>query len=87
VRGADLADSTAVQLFLAQALVSTGLPGAPGFVAAEFLHHPIIAGDDGTKLSKSTAAGGAPMQRTSAHRDRIIEAAAALAEVLGVTPR
>ncbi|GGF15602.1 glutamyl-Q tRNA(Asp) synthetase [Hymenobacter cavernae] len=50
VRGADLLPSTAAQLWLAQQL-----PETAGFTAAriQFLHHPLLPGPDGQKLSKS----------------------------------
>lgn len=54
VRGMDLLPSTACQLHLATVL------GAEGFLHVRFLHHPLIAGADGQKLSKS--AGAASLQ-------------------------
>ncbi|TYT73279.1 glutamate--tRNA ligase family protein [Desulfobotulus mexicanus] len=47
VRGADLLPSTAAQLFLAQTL------GLQNFPAAFFIHHGLVAGKKGEKLSKS----------------------------------
>lgn len=47
VRGADLCDSTAAQLFLA------GLLDEPAFAAARFCHHPLVRNEGGEKLSKS----------------------------------
>ncbi|MDG4474962.1 glutamate--tRNA ligase family protein [Thiovibrio frasassiensis] len=47
VRGQDLLASTAAQLFLAR------LHGDNLFAATRFLHHPLIRGEDGRKLSKS----------------------------------
>lgn len=63
IRGADLLDSTACQLHLAQVL------DRPAFGAALFHHHPLTADAQGQKLSKSTGstalkaireAGGSP---------------------------
>lgn len=50
VRGQDLVASTAAQLFLA------GLYGANHFTDTAFLHHPLVRGEDGRKLSKSDGA-------------------------------
>ncbi|MEL6536545.1 MAG: glutamate--tRNA ligase family protein [Bacteroidota bacterium] len=50
VRGKDLWDSTAAQLWLAQALGYQHLPGI------KFLHHPLILSDSAEKLSKSAGA-------------------------------
>jgi glutamyl-tRNA synthetase len=47
VRGQDLLPSTAAQLFLA------GLHGDNSFAETTFLHHPLVLGEDGRKLSKS----------------------------------
>ncbi|MHB1015727.1 MAG: glutamate--tRNA ligase family protein, partial [Desulfurivibrionaceae bacterium] len=47
VRGQDLLPSTAAQLFLA------GLHGNNSFAETSFLHHPLVLGEDGRKLSKS----------------------------------
>ncbi|MBU1404566.1 MAG: tRNA glutamyl-Q synthetase [Proteobacteria bacterium] len=47
VRGQDLLVSTAAQLFLA------GLHGDTRFAETTFVHHPLVAGEDGRKLSKS----------------------------------
>lgn len=48
VRGEDLLASSAAQVFLA------GFLGADNVVHATYLHHPLILGPDGRKLSKST---------------------------------
>lgn len=50
VRGEDLKDSTAAQLFLAEEL------GFSSFADAHFLHHPLLRGPQGEKLSKSSGA-------------------------------
>lgn len=47
VRGNDLLDSTAAQLYIAQ------LTGNTSFGQTVFYHHPLITGADGSKLSKS----------------------------------
>lgn len=47
VRGHDLLASTAAQLFLA------GLHGDNLFAETVFVHHPLVQGEDGRKLSKS----------------------------------
>jgi glutamyl-tRNA synthetase len=47
VRGRDLLDSTAAQLFLAQQL------GQDDFRQTTFIHHPLISCAEGKKLSKS----------------------------------
>lgn len=50
VRGEDLLDSTAAQLYLA------GLFGFTTFPSACFIHHGLVMGEDGKKLSKSRGA-------------------------------
>ncbi|MDF1613958.1 glutamate--tRNA ligase family protein [Desulfurivibrio dismutans] len=52
VRGRDLLPSTAAQSFLAEQLGRAG--GA--FLAADFLHHPLLTNDQGQKLAKSDQA-------------------------------
>lgn len=47
VRGEDLLNSTAQQLYLAQQL------NEPDFVKTSFFHHPLLKSPDGRKLSKS----------------------------------
>ncbi|OIO58962.1 MAG: tRNA glutamyl-Q synthetase [Alphaproteobacteria bacterium CG_4_10_14_0_2_um_filter_63_37] len=47
VRGEDLAPSTALQRSMAP------LFGAERFAAGRFVHHPLLVGEDGEKLSKS----------------------------------
>ena len=50
VRGEDLLESTALQLFLAEIL------DEPSFTKTVFLHHPLLSDPDGEKLSKSAGA-------------------------------
>jgi glutamyl-tRNA synthetase len=54
IRGADLADSTAAQCFLASEL------SEEKFLKINFLHHPLVLGEAGEKLSKS--AGSASLK-------------------------
>lgn len=57
VRGKDLWESTATQLLLAHALSLNHFP------KAKFLHHPLIAGPEGEKLSKSAGADALKVMR------------------------
>lgn len=50
-RGDDLRASSAAQRWLAEAA------GEPGFARVNIYHHPLLTGDDGSKLSKSAGAG------------------------------
>jgi glutamyl-Q tRNA(Asp) synthetase len=60
VRGADLVESTGRQIRLARMLSGSGVGAAK---AVTYLHHPLILGDDGNKLSKSTGAAGVRSMR------------------------
>ncbi len=71
VRGEDLRVSTAAQLFLARAL------GEQGFLAAEFRHHPLLTGQNGSKLSKSDNALSLAVMRRQGARPRDVYRAAA----------
>lgn len=77
VRGADLLDSTAAQLFIAPALQ------AHAFANANFVHHGLISGADGHKLSKSALQAG-PMERTADLRRLVLQAARDLADQSGL---
>lgn len=61
VRGADLIESTGRQRRLAQMLIAAGA-FAPRALPA-YLHHPLVFGEDGKKLSKSTGAAGVRAMR------------------------
>ncbi len=59
VRGADLLDSTAIQMHLA------GLLGLDAFSKALFLHHPLVLDTSGAKRSKSHGADSLLAARTA----------------------
>lgn len=80
VRGADLLDASALHRYLADYL------GSPTLAEATFLHHGLVAGPGGAKLSKSQLAGGHRLPRTPEVRDRIIIEARRLGAPLGITP-
>ncbi|HEX5108451.1 MAG TPA: glutamate--tRNA ligase family protein [Vicinamibacterales bacterium] len=77
-RGADLLSSTGRQLRLARMLVEAG--ASPRRPTPCYLHHPLIFGDDGLKLSKSTGSAGvrAMRQQGLSPPEVIGEAAAAV---------
>lgn len=76
VRGRDLLASSAAQLFLA------GLAGDESFAATTFVHHPLITGRDGRKLSKSLNAQSlAAMREGGLAREEVYRAAANLAGI------
>ena len=79
VRGLDLLDSTAAQLFLAQYL-------ADDFGRTRFIHHPLITDPSGSKLSKSQVSHGVPLPRTDAKRGEVLAAAAELGRPCGISP-
>ena len=56
VRGRDLVESTGRQLRLGRMLMASGaFPSRPSPI---YLHHPLVLGSDGTKLSKSIGSAG-----------------------------
>jgi glutamyl-tRNA synthetase/glutamyl-Q tRNA(Asp) synthetase len=61
VRGADLIESTGRQRRLAQMLIAAG--AFPPRALPAYLHHPLVFGADGKKLSKSTGAAGVRAMR------------------------
>ena len=77
VRGEDLRESTRIQVALARYLDATG------FARATFLHHPLVVGNDGSKLSKSQLTGG-PIARDDAEREAIMGRAVHMAALLGI---
>ncbi len=80
VRGTDLLQSTAAQLFLADHL------DAHRFTAARFIHHDLLTGPDGGKLSKSQALRGAPLPHTDAERHHLVATAIRIGQPWGITP-
>jgi glutamyl-tRNA synthetase len=78
VRGTDLRESTAAQLFLAERL------GLPSFAAITVLHHGLATGADGAKLSKSQAVRGHPLPRTEQTREAVLRLADSLGEQWGL---
>ena len=79
VRGADLVESTALQMHLAPLL------GADALLDAAWLHHALLTDAGGEKLSKSTNASGEPMARTPDMHDRIHALANELGTPIGIT--
>ena len=76
VRGIDLIDSTAAQVFLAPFLDATP------FADATFLHHQLVTGPDDAKLSKSRHAPA--IDRSPTSRQLVDYLAARLGEPLGI---
>lgn len=67
VRGVDLLQSTAAQLWLSQVVQN------PDFVHTGFYHHPLLMHADGEKLSKSVSANySKPLHATEASTQAII---------------
>ena len=74
IRGTDLLPSTLLQLHIAQLL------GRTEFSEVRFLHHPLVVGPDGRKLSKSNGAislrhwreSGRPPQEVHALAERLV---------------
>ena len=79
LRGADLVVSSAAHIYLAR------LIGASNVAEALYLHHSLVRGADGQKLSKSTLNGSTPT--LDPHRiDKIRALATAVGEPLGIRP-
>lgn len=80
VRGVDLIDSTAAQLFLAPYL------DAAGFASATFAHHDLVSGPDGRKLSKSRHDPMAVLDRSPAGLELVDVLASRIGGPLGIRP-
>ena len=80
VRGVDLRESTALQRFLAPFLAASDI------AEATYVHHALVTGPDGQKLSKSQLERGAPLPHTEAERERIHDLATAIGAGVGITP-
>ena len=65
IRGDDLLESSAAQLYLCEWL------GYPQLRAARMVHHRLTFDVEGRKLSKSAGAQSAPLERSTALRDHI----------------
>ncbi len=78
VRGADLRDSSALQVHLA------GLLPAPGFAGADLRHHDLLRDPQGRKLSKSAGAGAHPLEHTDGLREQVHATAAELGARIGI---
>jgi len=76
VRGSDLLESSALHAWLAPYL------GASNVAEANYVHHGLIADDDGHKLSKSRLEAG-PLARTATERAQVLEIAEQLASDVG----
>jgi glutamyl-Q tRNA(Asp) synthetase len=83
VRGADLLSSTGRQIRLARMLTGVGVPEQPRTLPFGYLHHPLLFGDDGTKLSKSDGAAGVRNLRQRLTPAEVIGMAAA---AVGLVP-
>ena len=72
IRGDDLTDSTAAQLYL-----SRWMPGE-GLRTSRIIHHALVRDRAGRKLAKSSGDGSQPMARTQAQHQTVTASAAAL---------
>lgn len=77
VRGMDLLPSTLVQSYLA------GVLGLEAFVRTTFLHHALLTGPEGTKLSKSAGAAALRQWRETGRSPQEVHR---LADQLSVAP-
>ncbi len=76
IRGVDLAASTEAQRYLAECL------GADKFLNINFLHHPLVLGNEGEKLSKSAGASSLKAMRENGNDPAIVFEKAG--EILGL---
>jgi glutamyl-tRNA synthetase/glutamyl-Q tRNA(Asp) synthetase len=81
VRGADLVSSTGRQLRLARMLADAGV-GTGTAAPIAYLHHPLVLGPDGAKLSKSHGSEGVRSLRQRLTPQEVIGRAAAAAGVI-----
>ena len=65
IRGSDLIDSSAAQMYIC------GWLEFPQLRDARMVHHRLLVDDGGQKLSKSAGVQGVPLERSSALRDHI----------------
>ena len=80
LRGSDLITASAAHIYLA------GLIGAENVAQAQYVHHSLVKGPDGRKLSKSTM-GNATMPRLDARAiQRVQEMARSIGEPLSIRP-
>lgn len=80
VRGIDLRDSTAAQIYLANCLSrkeGKWGSGAKSFLKTDFFHHPLIRDNAGEKLSKSKGAASVHMMRAAGKKPQDIYRAVA----------
>lgn len=80
VRGVDLIDSTAAQLFLAPFV------DASTFAEATFIHHELVLGPHGGKLSKSRHQPDALLDHSPAGRALVDETAVGIGARVGIHP-
>ena len=66
VRGEDLLNSTAAQIFLAERL------NQADFLATMFWHHPLVTEENGSKLSKSEGAASLLALRNAGHSAAVV---------------
>jgi len=79
IRGEDLLESTAAQLYLSQVL------DRPNFTDTVFIHHPLMKSDDGKKLSKSDGADALKVIREDGISSEVVFSI--IAKRLGITVR
>jgi glutamyl-tRNA synthetase/glutamyl-Q tRNA(Asp) synthetase len=84
IRGADLVSSTGRQRSLARSLLKAGACDSRPLPV--YLHHPLVLGADGKKLSKSTGAAGVRAMRQRGLSPSEVIGAAAVAAGLIATP-
>ena len=80
LRGADLVAASAAHVYLAQ------LIGADNVAQANYLHHALVKGPDGRKLSKSTLTNATAPRLDSRTLGRVRDLARALAASVSIRP-